>query len=225
MLVYSFSSEAKNMAGLSNLKKQNKDHHNLTDAVRIREEKAVTQMKTTIESFTDPFEENSDSLFNLITKSVVDEKVKEDNTQAQSERLPPTQEALRNPVLRTNYETLIWKNDIESSPELPTPDGFGWKIDSSGRWVPEMTKKLPAPEAIIELVKCGCSKHRCNTNRCQCRKAGLTCTQLCACCNDDDDAWENMKDDDDGNEDDVVSDDSDDSEMETLADICNIFNG
>ena len=26
---------------------------------------------------------------------------------------------------------------------------------------------------------------RCSTNRCQCRKAGVTCTGLCACSNDD----------------------------------------
>ena len=34
-------------------------------------------------------------------------------------------------------------------------------------------------------AKCGCVKQRCSTNRCQCRKAGVTCTELCACSNDD----------------------------------------
>ena len=31
----------------------------------------------------------------------------------------------------------------------------------------------PAPEAIIHLVKCKCTKERCANNRCKCRKAGL----------------------------------------------------
>ena len=41
----------------------------------------------------------------------------------------------------------------------------------------------PASEALIELVKCRCTKERCSTNHCQCRKAGL----LCSCSGDDDD--------------------------------------
>ena len=44
-----------------------------------------------------------------------------------------------------------------------------------------MTNLPPAPEAILQLVQCGCSKERCSTNRCQCRKAGLNCTDLCNC--------------------------------------------
>ena len=38
----------------------------------------------------------------------------------------------------------------------------------------------PVPEAIIELVKCGC-KTQCASNRCQCCRAGLQCTDLCSC--------------------------------------------
>ena len=42
-------------------------------------------------------------------------------------------------------------------------------------------KPATSPEAILQLVQCGCSKERCPTNRCQCRKAGLNCTDLCNC--------------------------------------------
>ena len=45
-------------------------------------------------------------------------------------------------------------------------------------WVPAMVDLAPAPEAIIQLVKCNCAKQRCSTNRCQCRKAGVLCTDL-----------------------------------------------
>ena len=44
-----------------------------------------------------------------------------------------------------------------------------------------MTSLPPAPEAIIQLVKCGCIKTRCSTNRRNCRKAELKCTNLCSC--------------------------------------------
>ena len=48
-------------------------------------------------------------------------------------------------------------------------------------WVPLMTNLPPALEAILQLVQCRCSKERCSTNLCQCRKAGLNCTDLFNC--------------------------------------------
>lgn len=104
--------------------------------------------------------------------------------QAQSERLPPTQAALRQAIMRANYQALIWNNDIVAKPELPSPDEFGWKREED-KWVPVMTTLLPAPEAVIELVRCGCSKSRCSSSRCNCKKAQLRCTDLCGCSNDE----------------------------------------
>ena len=51
-------------------------------------------------------------------------------------------------------------------------------------------------------------KQRCSTNRCQCRKAGLTCTELRACSNDDE-PCENALQEDDSDE---YIDDNDESE-------------
>ena len=48
-----------------------------------------------------------------------------------------------------------------------------------------MTKLQPAPDAVLYLVKCGCVKDKCRNNRCSCRRAGLTCTDLCSCSNDE----------------------------------------
>ena len=48
----------------------------------------------------------------------------------------------------------------------------------NAEWVAVMTTLSPAPEAVIELVKCGCSKERYSTNRCQCRRAGY-CARTC----------------------------------------------
>ena len=43
-----------------------------------REEKSVEKLLTTMESFTNPFEQESDALFNLVTKVVMPENVKKD---------------------------------------------------------------------------------------------------------------------------------------------------
>ena len=132
--------------------------------------------------------------------------------QAQSERLPPTQGSLFEAILRANYQTLVWNNDKVSTPDIPSPEGYGWKLDNNGEWVPLMTKKLPALEAIIELVKCGCTKQRCSNNRCQCHKSGLHCTELCACCDGDDDDCENSFEPIEDDVDDMGADSCDDSD-------------
>ena len=40
---------------------------------------------------------------------------------------------------------------------------------------------VSASGTIIQLVKCGCIKTRCSTNRCNCRKAELKYTNPCSC--------------------------------------------
>ena len=68
-----------------------------------------------------------------------------------------------------------------------------------------MTTLSPAPEAIIQLVKCKCATERCSTNHCQCRKAGLPCTDLCSCL-EGDDKCENQPGECDDDDDDDISD-------------------
>jgi hypothetical protein len=75
-----------------------------------------------------------------------------------------------------------------------------------------------APEAIIELVKCGCVKQRCSTNRCQCHNAGLSCTELCTCYDYDDDACENTFEGDNGDDVDNSDDDVVNSEDDEVTD-------
>ena len=73
---------------------------------------------------------------------------------------------------------MVWNNDIVANPDIPSPENYGWEKHKN-RWLPVMTKLPPAPDAIIHLVKCGCTK-QCASNRCQCRKNGLSCTDLCS---------------------------------------------
>lgn len=94
-----------------------------------------------------------------------------------------------------------------------------------GEWVPVMTRLPPAPDAVLHLVKCGCAKERCSTNRCQCRKAGLKCTDLCSCIDGEDEPCDNVADGDeegsdensDGDDDDDLSDDDDEEEADALS--------
>ena len=97
--------------------------------------------------------------------------------------MPPTQAALHQAILRAHYQLLVWNNDHVANPVLPSPEGYG-RQDEDGKWVPVMTNLPPAPEAIIQLVRCKCAKSRCSNNRCQCQKAGLVCTDLCLCSED-----------------------------------------
>ena len=107
--------------------------------------------------------------------------------QAQSENLPLTPEALKQAINRVNYQALMWNLDTVPEPQLPSPETFGWKLeDEDDKWVPVMTSLPPAPETIIQLVKCGCIKTRHSTNRCNCRKAELKCTNLCSSANSGD---------------------------------------
>ena len=52
-------------------------HHNLT-TVLSREEKCVSKLTATIASYTNPFTQQGQDLFNLITKVVMPEELKRD---------------------------------------------------------------------------------------------------------------------------------------------------
>ena len=64
------------MAGVST--RLQDQHHNLTAAVLSREEKNISKLTTTIASFTNPFTQSEDILFNLVSKVVMPEEIKLD---------------------------------------------------------------------------------------------------------------------------------------------------
>ena len=49
--------------------------------------------------------------------------------QAESERLPPTQAALQEAIMRAHYQAMVWANDKVPNPDLPSPENYGWKMD------------------------------------------------------------------------------------------------
>ena len=49
--------------------------------------------------------------------------------QAQSEKLPPTQAALKEAILRAHYQTMVWNNGKVLNPELPSTETYGLTMD------------------------------------------------------------------------------------------------
>ena len=93
--------------------------------------------------------------------------------------LPPTRAALLPQIIRANYITMRDKSYLDNCPALPPIEENGWKLEKEV-YVPVRCLALPAPRAVVELVKCGC-KAGCNGIRCSCLKNGLPCTPLCKC--------------------------------------------
>ena len=64
--------------------------------------------------------------------------------------------------------------------------------------------RIPAaPADILQRAHCGCKTSRCNTMNCSCKKAQLSCTELCKCTDCDNNT---------ADEDSVVDDDDDDGD-------------
>ena len=101
--------------------------------------------------------------------------------QMQDCKLPPTVAALEEPMIRANYQTMIWNNDITAMPDLPTPFSHGWKQDADSNEIKPIRTSLPAaPDAVVHLVRCQCKSTGCSKN-CSCRHANLYCTDMCLC--------------------------------------------
>lgn len=100
---------------------------------------------------------------------------------AQSDKLPPTLGALRQHVLRVHIQARVWgqASIALQDPQLdPLQNGYHKEFD--GQLKPTMTDTLPAPKAVIEMVRCQC-KTDCSSARCSCRTKNLSCTDLCQC--------------------------------------------
>lgn len=128
--------------------------------------------------------------------------------QSTSESLPPTRDALRQAIHRAHYQCMIWANDIIANPVILSPCKCGWKWEDD-KWVEVMTTLLPAPDAIITLVKCNCDKSKCANNQCSCRKVNLNCTELCGCGAEEDRCENHEAEEEVSNEDEEQSDNDD----------------
>lgn len=97
----------------------------------------------------------------------------------EAEKLPPTLGALKPHIQRANLISIICKGYKQPQPHIPSLIDNGWEETADGRVCPKKCLELPAPQAVVELVKCGCH-YKC-TNMCSCQKNNLPCTALCKC--------------------------------------------
>ena len=96
----------------------------------------------------------------------------------EGELLPLTISTLLPHIQRTNYICARDKSYFESKPTLPRLEENGW-IFKDGSYESVRCVSLPAPKAVLELVKCE-YKQKCVT-KCSCMKNNLSCTALCKC--------------------------------------------
>lgn len=93
--------------------------------------------------------------------------------QVKLERLPPTAEASKQHFLRVYHQVQLWQSNPLS------PEQWGW-IKGTDGLVPVTTDLPPAPEKLLHLISCTCTKN-CVRN-CSCVKGGLKCSIVCVCC-------------------------------------------
>ncbi|KAG1694148.1 hypothetical protein GQR58_006938 [Nymphon striatum] len=93
---------------------------------------------------------------------------------------------------------------------ISSPVGHGWE-DKDTSIMPIMCLKSPAPQALLELIKCGC-KGKCDKRQYSCLRNNLHCTPACLCgdCHNQDDAEKSA---DDGIGDESSSDETGDEEF------------
>ena len=107
--------------------------------------------------------------------------------QLESDKLPPAFSAVKYMIHRSHCITYIRKPAISANPIFQDPEKFEWKkIDHE--YEPFMADKLPAPQSVIELGMCSCKKTNCDSLRCNCKKKGLVCSDMCQCLN-----WSNIE--------------------------------
>ena len=96
------------------------------------------------------------------------------------EKLLPTEGSITEHILRAHLQANIWVQDTVAVPSVLDPVSLGWKQLDDGRCVPVTSKVPPAPEAVVDLVKCSCVVIKCS-ERCSCKTHNLACTELCKC--------------------------------------------
>ncbi len=101
------------------------------------------------------------------------------NKSRSPESLPPTSDALHFHIRRAHYQTVVWRQAHSSHPNIPNPEGLGWRVEET-TVKPELMSLTPVPDSCREIITCNC-KTGCKTLRCNCKKLNLHCTRGCAC--------------------------------------------
>lgn len=74
----------------------------------------------------------------------------------------------------------VWYQADIAHQQESDPVQYRYYQAEDGKLLPVTTEVLPAPKAIIEMVRCQCNGN-CLAQRCSCRAKSLPCTDLCLC--------------------------------------------
>ncbi|KAL7387197.1 hypothetical protein ABVT39_019818 [Epinephelus coioides] len=96
----------------------------------------------------------------------------------ESSQLPPCEDCLFMHAMRANFQTDIWRGSLQQQLQVPSTVEHGWARSDDGQFTLEWIRGSPAPEAVLQLLSCNCSR-RYKLPECQCMSNGLKCTNQC----------------------------------------------
>ena len=99
-------------------------------------------------------------------------------------RLPPTPGVWAEHIKRAHLQANIWSQDVILNPENPDPLTLGWRKEDD-KFVPVVSNVPPAPDSVLQLVRCSCQSVQKCSRRCSCKSKKLVCTELCTCTGDE----------------------------------------
>ena len=95
------------------------------------------------------------------------------NPSMNMERLPPTSAAVYQHILRAQYQCLVWEKAITAVHGVEV-SYYGYQLNDN----PVMTTQLPAPDEVLEPLRCGWNTGF-GSGHCKCSRQGTSCTELC----------------------------------------------
>ena len=104
------------------------------------------------------------------------EKLANKTSHIEPQNLPPTAAAARFHSLRVYLQVKQWQGEGAGM----SMEDWGWKV-SNYQVFPVATDLPPAPESLLQLIRCNCSSD-CSSMRCICRKNGMQCSPACGQC-------------------------------------------
>ena len=135
------------------------------------------------------------------------------------EFLPPNEDCLDLHLQRANYQCYLWRNTTKAVFSAPNITQHGWVV-KDGKVGIKWMDLAPAPDMIMAFINCFCKKG-CKTNRCSCKNAQMSCSELCKCSSCENGDLEEICDDDNDNDtyDDVHGNDNDQCEAEYVENV------
>ncbi|CAG9814255.1 unnamed protein product [Phaedon cochleariae] len=90
----------------------------------------------------------------------------------------PTKGSLYPALQRARLQLSIWTSSHIPRRELLNPTDFGWLSDGAGQLIPVFCTENCAPPGILNLVRCGCRKNKCDTEHFKCVTNKSPCTEM-----------------------------------------------